>query len=217
MTIPIYDLPALGFNQVSFDLVVPRSVNRLGGRLTESVMFGTPYWVASYQIVPLDYQQAGQADAWVRRLLARGGVFKAYDASRPRPIEFSASPISWTPTLFSIPNGNTPIVTGLPANAQLRAGDYVAFKMSDLVVSLHSIAEDAQANGSGAVTLSIDPALDTDIFTTAAVPIFEKPYCLMQITEWSATKPVFGTAPSFSAAEVFFYEDEGEEEGEEEE
>lgn len=208
MTIPIFDMPPLGFNQTDFDLIVPRSINRLGGRLTESVTFGAPYWTARYQIVPLTRQQAGVADAWVRKLLSRAGVFRAYDTSRPRPIEYHETPLNWSPTLFSIVDPRTVNITTLPGYAQLRAGDYVAFKMSDLVVSLHSIAEDAQANGSGAVTLSIDPALDTDIFTTAAVPIFEKPYCLMQVTEWSATKPVFGPTPSFTATEVFFYEDE---------
>lgn len=207
MSAPVFDMPALGFNQTDFDLIVPRAVNRMQGRRTESRRSGTPYWTASYQIVPLTGLQAGKADAWIRKVLSRGGVFKAYDTSRPRPIEAGQTPLTWTPDLTSITNGGqTVAISGVGNNFQFREGDYVAFKENDLVVSLHSIAADAQANGSGAVSLTIDPFLDTQHFTAAAVPIFEKAYCLMQPTDWKATKPVFGTAPAFSAQEVFFYE-----------
>lgn len=207
MTIPIFDMPALGFNQTDFDLVVPRSVNRMEGRRTESRLFGTPYWQGSWQIVPLTPAQAGKADAWIRKVLARGGVLKAYDTSRPRPVESGLTQLTWTPSLTSITSGGQTIgISDVAANFQFREGDYVAFRMSDLVVSLHSIAADAKANGVGVVSLIIDPALDTQHFTTSAVPIFEKPYCLMQPAEWKASKPVYGSTPSFSAQEVFFYE-----------
>lgn len=207
MTTPIFDMPELGFNQTDFDLIVPRSVNRMEGRRTESRLYGTPYWQASWQIVPLKPEQAGKADAWIRKVLARAGVFRAYDTSRPRPVEAGRSPLAWTPDLTSITNGGQTVgIPGVAANFQFREGDYVAFRMSELVVSLHSIAADVKASGAGIVSLTIDPAIDTQNFTTAAVPIFEKPYCLMQPTDWSATKPLFGTAPSLSAQEVFFYE-----------
>lgn len=204
----IFDMPALGFNQNSFDLVVPRSVNRMEGRRTEARNFGTPYWQASYQIVPLFPEQSGKADAWIRKVLSRGGVFRAYDTSRPRPVAFGLTPLTWTPDLTTITDARTVVVSGVANNAQFREGDYVAFRMSDLVVSLHSIAADVQANSSGAVTLTLDPALDTQHFTTAAEPIFEKPYCLMQPEDWSFSKQLLGGAPSFSAQEVFFYEPE---------
>lgn len=206
MTIDVFDMPPLGFTQNDFDLVVPRTVNQMQGRRTEARVAGTPYWRASWQIVPLTPEQAGNADAWIRKLMSRGGVFRAYDTSRPRPVEAGKTPLTWTPNLTTITDEKTVIVSGVANNFQFREGDYVAFKMSDLVVSLHSIAADVQANGSSVVTLEIDPPLDEQHFTTAAEPIFEKPYCLMQPTEYRATKPVFGTAPSFSAQEVFFYE-----------
>lgn len=207
MSISVFDLPALGFNQTEFDLVVPRAVNRMRGRRTESIARGTPYWRASYQIIPLAPEKAGKADAWIRKVMSRGGVFRAYDASRPRPVEYSHSPLNWTPNLAVIDDGGkTVTISDVPPNAQFREGDYVSFKKSDLVVSLHSIAADAVADGSGVVDLTIDPPLDTQNFSTTADPIFEKPYCLMQPSDWRATKPVFGTSPSFSAEEVFFYE-----------
>ena len=218
MAIPIFDLPSLGYNQTDFDLIVPRSVNRMEGRRTEARTFGTPYYVASYQIVPLAPERVGKADAWIRKVMSRNGVFRAYDVSRPRPVEAGLTPLTWTPDLISITNGGqTVAIAGVANNFQFREGDYVCFKMSDLVVSLHTTAEDVRSNGSGAVTLTIDPPLDTQHFTASAVPIFEKPYCLMQPFEWKATKPVFGTAPSFSAQEVFFYDPPADEDEEEEE
>lgn len=203
----VFDLPALGFEQISFDLIVPRTVNRMEGRRTEARKFGTPYWQAEYRMGYQKERCVGKAEAWVRKLLTRGGVFKAYDLFRPRPVEAGDVPLTWTPDLTNISNGGrTVAVSGVANSFQFREGDYIAFRMSDLVVSLHSIAADVQANGAGAVSLTIDPPLDTQIFTAAAIPIFEKPYCLMQPFDWSAPKSWSSRNPSFSAQEVFFYE-----------
>lgn len=206
MSIPIYDLPSLGFEQVSFDLIVQRAVNRMLGRRTETLIQGTPYWQAEYQLVWQSERGFGQADAWIRKVLSRGGVFKAYDVFRPRPIEAGAVPLTWTPTLTTITDAHTIVVSDVANDFQFREGDYVCLKMSNLVVSLHSLSADAKANGTGVVTLSIDPALDTQHFTTSAVPIFEKPYCMMQPSDWTAVKSWSSRNPSFSAQEVFFYE-----------
>ena len=207
MSIPVYDLPDFGFNQVSFDLIVPKSVNQMQGRRTESRIFGTAYWTAQYQLIPQAPVQAGRADAWIRRIQSQGAVFRAYDASRPRPVMAGLMPLAWAPTVTGISvNGRTIGIAGVGTDFQFTEGDYIAFRKSDLVVSLHSINSDAQANGAGSVSLSIEPPLDTQHFTIASTPIFEKPYCLMQPGDWQAAKPIFGVAPSFSAQEVFFYE-----------
>lgn len=207
MSVPVFDLPDLGYEQVgAFNLIVPRSGNRMEGRRTEVRLFGTPYWQAEYRMAWLTERRFGQADAWIRKVESRGGVFRAHDVFRPRPIEFGATPLTWTPTLTSITNdGRTVLVSGVAANARFREGDYVAFRMSELVVSLHSVATDVAASAGGVVTLQIDAALDTQHFTTAALPIFEKPYCLMQPSDWSAAKSWSSRNPSFSAQEVFFH------------
>lgn len=205
MSIPVYDLPDLGFEQVSFDLIVSRAANRMLGRRTETLRRGTPYWQAEYRIGWQEERGMGQADAFMRRLTSRGGVFRAYDVFRQRPIEFAETPLTWTPDLTTITNPHAVVIADVASNAQFREGDYVAFRMSDLVVSLHSIEADVKASAGGVVTLSIDPALDTQHFTVAATPIFEKPYCLMQPSDWSATKSWSSRNPSFSAQEVFFY------------
>lgn len=203
----IFDLPSIGFEQVSFDLVVPRSASRMEGRRTETRLFGTPYWQAGFQAVFLDLVGYGKADAWIRKVMSRGGVFRAHDAFRPRPIEAGQVPLTWAPGISSITNaGRTMGITGVGASFRFREGDYVAVKRtsSDLLVSLHSIAADVQANGAGSVSLQIDPAIDTQHFTAAnSVPIFEKPYCLMQPADWSGAKSWQSRNPSFTGQEVF--------------
>jgi hypothetical protein len=209
MTTPVFDISLDRFNQVSFRLIVPKNSNRMQGRRTEARLFGTPYWRAEYQFTNLFFEESGRADAWLRKVDSRGGVFRAYDAHRPRPIRAGKTPLTWTPNLSSITNGGrTVAITGVGASFQFKEGDYVAFKRasSDLMVSLHSIAADANANGSGNVTLQLDPAIDTQHFTAVnSNPIFEKPYCLMQIEDYSSQKGLITAAPSFSAQEVFFY------------
>lgn len=206
MTITVYDPPSVGFSQVSFDLIVPRSVNMMEQRRTEALLWGTPYWQATYSVATLTERGYGQADAWIRKLLTRGGVFKAYDAFRPRPIEAGEAALTWTPALTGITsNGRNVSISGVGSGFQFREGDYVSFKASDLVISLHSIAADVKATGTN-VSLEIDPLLDVQNFTADATPIFEKPYCLMQPFDWSAAKSWSSRHPSFSAQEVFFYE-----------
>lgn len=211
MSIPIFDFPALGIEQVgAFDLIVPRSVNQMIGRRTEARIFGTQHWQARFDLTYLDFRGYGKADAWIRKVMSRGGVFKAHDEFRPRPIEAGQTPLTWMPNLSSVTNGGRNVtITSLGANFQFREGDYVAFRRnsSALMVSLHSIAADVAANGSGSVTLEIDPLLNTQHFTAAnSTPVFEKAYCLMQPFGWRAAKSWQSRNPSFSAQEVFFYE-----------
>lgn len=207
MTAPAIDsLPDIEFEQISFDLIVPGRVNQMQGRRTEKRVHGTPYWRASYQAGWQYESGIGKAEAFIRRVLSRGRVFRAHDLLRPRPIEFAGTPLTWSPSIVSITDAHTVVVAGVPNLAQFREGDYVEFAMVPLVVSLHSIAADVQANGAGQVTLSIDPALDLQHFTDDAVPNFEKPSCIMQPFDWQNAKSWQSRNPSWSAQEVFFYE-----------
>jgi hypothetical protein len=94
-----------------------------------------------------------------------GETFLAYDVSRPRPIAHDTGEPLFLPragggvfngeaTLQEIVDSRTVVVSGLPANFQLSAGDYLEVRQSILVRSLHRIMADVTANGSGVVTLS---------------------------------------------------------------
>lgn len=211
------NLPVIiGWRQCSFDPVRPRDTDRMEGRRTEAQSFGTPFWVATYEPGYLEYADYGKMDAFMMSAGDDGETFLGYDVFRPRPIRMDTGlPLSGTKagggtfngtgTLNSITNSRTVVVGGLPAGFLLSVGDYVEFRMSARLRSLHRIMADATANVSGVVTLSIKYGLDTDNFTTASVVNFEKPACVMQIDpgSYSGAKSWQSRSPSFSATEVF--------------
>jgi len=209
-------LPAVGWKECTFDPVQPRSINRMEGRRTESQIFGTPYWRASYQATWLDKAKFGLIDAFMMQAGDDGETFLGYDVFRPRPTAMdTGNPLSGTKAgggafngsavLQTITNSRTVIISGLPAGFILSPGDYIEFRMSALARSLHRIIAPAVANSSGVVTLSIRHGLDTQNFTTASVVNFEKPSCTMQIDpdSYSGAKSWSNREPSFTATEVF--------------
>lgn len=211
------DLPDIGWREVIFDPVRPRNTERMEGRRTEAQSFGTPYWTARYTAGLLGFEDFGKLDAFIMSAGDDGETFLGYDVFRPRPIAMNTgTPLSGikagggafngTAILTAITNSLTVTVGGLPAGFILSPGDYVEFRMSAPVRSLHRITTAATANGAGVVTLSIKYGLDTQHFTTAAIVNFEKPACVMQIDPGSFSGPKskrYGNQ-SFSATEVFF-------------
>lgn len=218
MATPI-NLPAVKWLECNFDPQRPRATDRMEGRRTEGQTVGTPWWAATYKTGWLQEAEMGALDAFMMQAGDDGETFLGYDIFRPRPILMDAKvPLSGTKagggtfngtaTLNSITNSRTVVVGGLPAGFKLSAGDYIEFRMSALLRSLHRIMAAATANSSGVVTLSIKYGLDTQHFTTAAVVNFEKAACIMQIDpgSYSGTKSWQARQPSFSATEVFIYE-----------
>lgn len=217
MAAPI-NLPDIeGWEEVSFDPVVPRSAERIEGRRTEMQRYGTPYWTGTWNTGHLSLIDFGRMDAFMMRAGDDGETFRGYDAFRPRPILMdTGSPLSGvkagggafngTATLQAILDSRRITVAGLPAAFKLAQGDYVELRMSATLVSLHRVAADATASATGVVTLQIRHWLDLQHFTLASVVNFEKPACLMQIDpgSYSAPKSNRTRRASFSAAEVFF-------------
>lgn len=215
----IIALPAVGWREVRFDASVPRDSEQMEGRRTEAQRFGTPWWRAVYTTSALTQAQFGLVEAFIMQAGDNGEVFRAYDAARPRPIDYETpnhDPLSGvragggafdgTATLESITNSRQVAISGLPAHFQLRAGDYVEFAMSASLISLHRLIADAQAGSGGTVTLNFRYGLDTEHFTPAATVNFEKPACLMQVDpdSYSTSKVLVDRSASFSAQEVFF-------------
>lgn len=214
----IIDLPAdVGWWECLFDPVSPRNLERMEGRRTEADKFGTPYWRAVYRSTALTPLQMGQLEAFLMQCGDGGEVFRAYDASRPRPIEYETAdhaPLSGVRAAGGAFNGTATItartatsltVSGLPANFQFRAGDYVEVRKTAALISLHRIVSDVQASAGGFATLPIRYALDLQAFTPPLTANFEKPACLMQVVAGSvdASKPLVERRGSFSAEEVF--------------
>jgi len=206
----------IGWKQVQFDPIQPRDVDRMEGRRTEAQIFGTPWWRGTWQAGWLNEIDYGKMDAFMMRAGGMGEVFRAYDPFRPRPIAHdNGQPLSGTNAGGGPFNGTAVItartattlsISGLPANFQFRAGDYVEVVKSATVISLHRIIEDVQATSGGTVVLTIRYALDLQTFTLPLTANFEKPSCLMQIDagSYQGQKSWGSRSPSFSATEVFY-------------
>lgn len=208
-----------GWTDVSFDPVMPRDTDRMEGRRTEAQRFGTPWWRATFSAPWLTPRDFGRMDAFMMMAGDSGEVFRAHDPFRPRPIAWTEAngnvPLSGTKAGGGAFNGTATItartstilsVTGLPANFQFFAGDYVEVVKTTTLLSLHRIVSDVQATSGGAAELPIRHPLDVQNFVLPLTANFEKPSCLMQIDPGSYRGPkAWGSRnPSFSAQEVFF-------------
>jgi hypothetical protein len=214
----IIELPAVGWHEVLLDPIVPRDIDQMEGRRTEGQKFGTAWWAGVFMTTALTPAEFGRLEAFMMQAGDNGEVFRAYDASRPRPLAHDTpdhQPLSGmragggsfdgTATIVAR-TATTLSITGLPANFQFLVGDYVEVRKSPTVISLHRIVTDVQANGSGAATLSIRHALDLQAFTLPLTANFEKPACLMQIDpgSYKPSKPLVERRATFAATEVFF-------------
>lgn len=207
------ELPKMGFTSTRFDPIVTKDVSYMEGRRSEAMVSMTPYWVASYSTPTPHLSHMGVADAFMMDIEA-GETFRAFDTTRPRPLEYLKGPLAGTRAGGGVFNGTATItarttttltVSGLPATFQFRAGDYVEVRKSATLVSLHRIRADAQANSSGIVTLSIRMNLDIGVFTLPLTANFEKPAFLAQIDggSWSISRQKTARGIGFSATEVF--------------
>lgn len=201
--------PDIGVTMLDFQLVDPANVARMEGRRTETDYSYEPYWRASYSLPPVNNDNTGA----VRVFLERRGTFLAHDQSRPRPLSYDdGSALSGTKAVGGTFDGDAaindltdrlvPIIQGLPASFALTAGDYVEFRKSAKIRSLHRIAADVVGNASGVVTLTLETPVP-DEFTTSDTVHFEKPSCVMQVTSRSTPMTVVNSTFSFDAVEVF--------------
>ncbi|QRY66555.1 hypothetical protein JVX98_19360 [Ensifer sp. PDNC004] len=209
-------LPDLPWRECEFNPNDPVSTERMQGRRTEMVTFGTPWWTATFSTNFLEPQQYGAADAFTMKAGARG-AFLGYDVFRPRPIAYdngrplalvkaAGGPFTGDASLSQIIDSRTVMVSGLPAGFTLIEGDYVAFSMTALKRSLHRVMQVAVANSAGVATLSILFPLDLQHFTLASAVHFEKPSTVMMIDPGSLSAPKGwnNRSVTFSATEMFF-------------
>lgn len=129
--------------------------------------------------------------AFVDRL--QGGVQRVYmwDWMRayPRsyPDGFAALPRAGGGSFDGTANvtaltASTIALSTLPASFALKAGDMVGLVEGEKR-GLYRIVEDVTANGSGVATVTVEPKVELTLFTDAATANFDKPVCVMTLTE----------------------------------
>jgi len=188
MLVPIPD--EIGLQTISFQSIKRASVARTEGRHVQSVESPYSYWTAICQTTLLNEAQFGVFRSFMMDIGPGGSAFLMHDRKRPRPIEYAGAPLSGlnasggpfdgTAGIQSISNSREVEVSGLPAGFQLRTGDYVEFRNSDTVRSLHVVRDDVVSTSAGIAIVKFNHGLDQNTFTLASTVNFEKPSCKMQ-------------------------------------
>lgn len=136
--------------------------------------FGPPRWTLAFSSVDgLTKTQAGVWDAFITQLRGRVNHLSAYDVLRPYP----AGTMRGTLTLNSSAAAGdvTLSVTGGAGQASttLLRGDWLQIGTGLGTSQLVKVCADATANGSGVISLTIEPPLRLAFSSSAAVTWFQ--------------------------------------------
>lgn len=144
------------------------------GLFINSTQIARPTWELNVTSGLLTLEKAAMWSAW-RKSLRGLKEFLAFDVRRAYPLFYPSarSPAdisagwSGTATVSSVGLSGVLGLTGLPAGYKIGAGDRIGLEQAGYY-GYYEVVEDATANGSGAVTVTVAPLLHS-VFTTAAV------------------------------------------------
>lgn len=164
------------------------------GRAT-GVTAGFPLWRARWTIGERILQATSEEwRAFVSRCRGAQIPWYAGDRGRPYPLAYPSGfggltragggGFDGTATDWAVNDaGDQPDLEGLPAGFVLSIGDYVMLRWvtsSEPRRSLHRLVEAATADGSGDVTIRVEPPLPTFIPSDAVADLAE-PVCIMRL------------------------------------
>jgi hypothetical protein len=173
MTAPTYPLTmptSPGFVQSSF--AIRRAVAVAQSPFTgQSQSYEHPMalWVAQVQLPPMKRATAAAWQAFLLKLHGRSGTFLLGDPDAKVPR--GAISLSATPTLNAAANAGDYQVelTGVGTSiVAFRAGDYIQLG-SAATARLYMIVDDATSDGSGVVTVTIEPSIRVTVASGGAV------------------------------------------------
>jgi hypothetical protein len=181
MSAPTFPLmmPTTGVAASDFHPVEVSSVNRLKSGAGHATRIGAPYWEANITTANL-VSGTLRARKWRSFVDALRGQMKTallYDADQPYPQNyrsgFSGLTIAGSGTAFegvggvdTRVNANEFDISGLPANFQLFASDYIGFVKGGRYW-LCRLVSDETANSGGEVTVYVEPSVPP-LFDAAA-------------------------------------------------
>lgn len=194
------EMPTMYVAQQIFEVqrnnfTAPTADARVGG-----VQAGFPLWGGSWTLSRMPVENS---DEW-RAFIAdqRGGIrrFLARDLARQYPREypdgfgafgaFTGAASGWSQTINSDEDAILTLTLGsAAAGLILSPGDYVDFRYTTTEPALPGIAwrtmsrvtVGGTANGSGVVTVTIDPPVPTNAVPNTAVAHLDEPACVMTV------------------------------------
>lgn len=179
------------------DFAAPELSGRQGG-----VQAGWPLWTARFEIDRSDPESGDLWHSFLDRLRGRQRLFYAGDPTRnfPRAAPggfagmtrgtggtFDGSATGWSQTFDSDMNALLGL-TGLPAGFVLNPRDLIGFKWdaagapagSHRRRTMARVVQGATAAANGAVTVMIEPPVDTLVVPVGAIAHLDNPRCLMR-------------------------------------
>lgn len=199
-----YDLPTTPtVSSASFGLQSNTQVfqSPLSGA-TQVVELTGARWYATYTVPPLTPSESGVWLAFLTKLRGQANSFYGYDPAR----KTAQGALGGTPRVNGASQtGNSLVTDGWSASVTgvMKAGDYLAYATSS-ARSLHMVVADANSDGSGNATFTIEPSIRISPADDATI-ITSSPACVMRLTTdavtWDETlAQTIGI--SFSAEEV---------------
>lgn len=182
------DMPdPLRLQTVRFDPRYAQVQAATRGGLVQVANVGRDLWTMNYETVLISEREAFALTAWLASLRGGARTFKAWHPLRrfvlgyPRGYSGLIVPGGAAFNGAAVLDGvgaqfDTIDLTGLPYGFALAPGDMLSFAFGSGRQALHRIIEPASANGIGAVTVAVEPAVIPGFSTGAAVS-FTKPWC----------------------------------------
>lgn len=208
------DAPS-GIQRVQFeiervDYAAPEASGRVGG-----VQAGWPLWMARYELDRCDSESSDLWSVFFDRLRGRQRLFLAGDPTRDFPRAypggfagmvragggaFTGAALAWSQAFDA--DGNALMgLTGLPAGLVLSPRDAIGLRWNASGAAAGSfgrrtmarVVAPAVASAGGAISVMVEPPIDTRVVPVGAIAHLESPRCVMRIVpDKSSLGPIGG-------------------------
>lgn len=195
--LPNVDAPTV-FADVAFVPLYNQARAPTRGGLVQVTELGPQLWQMDYKTRLMPEALFEEWRAWLSSLRGGVGTFKAFDPTRRYARAYrngyaaltragGGSFAAGTANLSAIASGRVAVtMTTLPAAFAMSLGDMISIPFG-ATRSLHRVVEGATSNGSGEVTVTVEPPLPLPIVTGATVDL-AKPWCVAVIDAESVTE-----------------------------
>ena len=174
-----YSMPTTpGFVSAAFGLLsnTQTFTSPLSGKIQVLELTGAK-WNATYTLPPLTKAEAGEWIAFLTKLRGQANSFFAYDPAR----QTAQGTATGTPLVNGADQTGNTLATDGWTNSPLvlKAGDYIAVAATQR--QRYMGVADATSNGSGEVTLTIEPSIRVSPQDGAGITV-ATPSCVMRLT-----------------------------------
>ena len=185
------------------------------GRRATVAQVREPVWFARFETPGLSSAGTIRWQAWLKSLRGPLRTFTAWDTKRTLPQAYWAagempddggSPWDGIAVVTDLATPGEIALSGLPAGYQATAGDRIGLEETVSTVDKYGyfeLMEDATADGSGEITLTVEPLVPA-LFSTAAAARLFKPLCAFRLVKGSVSTANSVDLPpvSFQAVQV---------------